>query len=76
MGPRAGVDDVAKTEDACPCRETNPGRPSRSLVTILTELSWLRVLLSKTLYSEPNLVSRIDSHELCAPYYLFGNEMS
>jgi len=24
-----------------PCRESNPGTPARSLVTILTELPWL-----------------------------------
>jgi len=36
----AGLDAVAKTTNPCSCRESNPGRPASSLVTILTELSW------------------------------------
>jgi hypothetical protein len=40
MGPRAGLDAVAKRKKShhCSCRELNSGRPTRSLVTILTEL--------------------------------------
>jgi len=34
----AGLDAVAKTEVHIPSRESNPGRPVRSQVTILTEL--------------------------------------
>jgi hypothetical protein len=30
--PRAGLDAVAKRKYACHCRESNPGRPVRSLV--------------------------------------------
>jgi hypothetical protein len=41
MGPRAGLDAVAKKENPCPCRESNPGRPVRCLVTVPTELSRL-----------------------------------
>jgi hypothetical protein len=28
-------------EDPCPCQELNPSHPACSLVTILTELSWI-----------------------------------
>jgi hypothetical protein len=35
MGPRAGLDAVAKTEIPCPCRELNPGRPACSVVIML-----------------------------------------
>jgi hypothetical protein len=35
VGPRAHLDAVAKRRIPCPCRESNPGRPARSLVTIL-----------------------------------------
>jgi len=41
MGPRAGLDAVAKRKNPCSCREPNPGSPAHSLVTILTELSLL-----------------------------------
>jgi hypothetical protein len=43
VGPRAGLDAVAKRKTLYPCRDSNPGRPVRSLVTILTELSRLLV---------------------------------
>jgi hypothetical protein len=36
-----GYDAVGKKRIPCPCRESNPGRPARRLVTILTELSRL-----------------------------------
>jgi hypothetical protein len=35
MGPTASLDAVAKRKS--PCRGSNPGRPARSLVTIMTE---------------------------------------
>jgi len=38
MGPRAGLDAVVKRKNPRPCRQLNPGRPTRSSVTILTEL--------------------------------------
>jgi hypothetical protein len=42
VGPRVGMEVVAeRKKEFCPCRESNPGRPARSLVTILTELSQL-----------------------------------
>jgi hypothetical protein len=34
---RAGLDAVAKRKNYSPCREWNPGRPARSLVSVLTE---------------------------------------
>jgi len=38
MGTRVGVDAVAKRKNPCICRESNPGSPVRSRVTVLTEL--------------------------------------
>jgi len=40
VGPRAELDEVVKRKSPCPCEESNPGRPDRSLVTILTEIFW------------------------------------
>jgi hypothetical protein len=40
VGPRAGLGTVAKRK-ILPCWESNPEHPVHSLVTILTELSWL-----------------------------------
>jgi hypothetical protein len=41
VGPRAGLDDVTKRKILNPYRESNPGCPARSLVTVSTELSRL-----------------------------------
>jgi hypothetical protein len=41
VGPRAGLDAVAKRKILSHCRESNPGRPARSPVAIPTELSRL-----------------------------------
>jgi len=43
MGPRAGLEAVAKRKQIppVPWREFKPGHPTRRLVTILTELSRL-----------------------------------
>jgi hypothetical protein len=39
VGPRTSVDTaVAKRKVACLCRESNPGRSARGLITVLTEL--------------------------------------
>jgi len=38
VGPRAGLDAVAKIIILCPYREFISGRPARSLVITLTEL--------------------------------------
>jgi hypothetical protein len=41
-GPNAGLDAVAKKKkNPCFWRESNSGHLARSVVTILTELSWL-----------------------------------
>jgi hypothetical protein len=40
VGPRVGLDAVARRKkNPCPCRRSNPGRPARSRVTVLTELT-------------------------------------
>jgi hypothetical protein len=41
VGPRTGLDAVARRKNPRPCREPNPGRPTHSLVTVLTELPQL-----------------------------------
>jgi hypothetical protein len=38
VGPRVGLDSVAKGKNQCICRESNPVRRGRRIVTILTEL--------------------------------------
>jgi hypothetical protein len=39
MGPRAVVGAVAKKKSfSCPTRESNPGYPARTVITVLTEL--------------------------------------
>jgi hypothetical protein len=38
MNPRAGLDTLARRKIPRFCRESNPGLPSRSLITLLTEL--------------------------------------
>jgi hypothetical protein len=48
IGPRAVLDSVAKRKIHRPCRESNPGRPARSLVAILTVLyTWLSIGISE-----------------------------
>jgi hypothetical protein len=48
VGLRAGLDAVAKRKKShqCPCWELNPGRPARSLVSVLTELPPVREILN------------------------------
>jgi len=36
---RANLDAVARRKNSLPCRESNPDRPARSLITILNKLS-------------------------------------
>jgi hypothetical protein len=38
VGPRAGLDAVAKRKNPYPCQESKFGRPTHSVVTILVEL--------------------------------------
>jgi hypothetical protein len=46
MCPRVDLDALTKRKGPCPFQESNPGRPARILVTVLTELSWLLNLLN------------------------------
>jgi hypothetical protein len=41
VGPRVGMDAGAKRKIPGPCRESNPGRTTRSPVAVLTELLYL-----------------------------------
>jgi len=34
VGPRSGIDVLAKRQYPCRCWESNPGRPARSLVAV------------------------------------------
>jgi len=52
VGPRAGLDIVEKRKFLGPAETRTPDCPSRSLVTILTKLSWLLVY---TLIRETNI---------------------
>jgi hypothetical protein len=47
VGPRAGLDAVAKRKIPCPSPESKPGRPARSLAIILTEIHCNLNLCSK-----------------------------
>jgi hypothetical protein len=38
VGPRGGLDEMAKRQNPTPCPRSNSGHPARSLVTILREL--------------------------------------
>jgi hypothetical protein len=42
MDPRACLDKVVKKKNTCPSQGSNPGRPPRSVVIILTKLSRLK----------------------------------
>jgi hypothetical protein len=56
VGSRVGLDAVAKRIH-CPCRESSPGRPTHSLVAILTEVARLVVMFSGVLYGSLTLIS-------------------
>jgi hypothetical protein len=58
---RAGL-DVKRSESipSAPCRESNPGRPVRGLVAILTELLWLRNIF----FATPNVAIQKESTAL------------
>lgn len=58
MGLRAGLDAKARRKH-WPCRESNPGRPDKSLVTVLTEP---KVETSKTVKFGAGLTSQIRRH--------------
>jgi hypothetical protein len=55
VGPRAGLDEMAKRKIRSRCRESNPDRPVRILIAILTELP-------DFLFSVFFLVSSVLSH--------------
>jgi hypothetical protein len=74
VGTRAGMDAMARRKIPCLCRESNPGRPSRSLVTILTELTQLcfalrnfrlrnTVFTNILLHDEPYITNCIKNRE-------------
>jgi hypothetical protein len=44
VGPRVGLDALTKKNISCPCWESNPSRPARRSVTIVTELPQLTTL--------------------------------
>jgi len=39
VGPRLCLDAMAKRKDPCPCLESNPSHPARSLVTVFRRKS-------------------------------------
>jgi hypothetical protein len=41
VGPRTGLDEVAKRKSPYACRELSPGHPARESVTTVTELPYL-----------------------------------
>jgi hypothetical protein len=45
VGLIASLDAVASKKIPCSCRESNPCRPARSLVNILTALPWLILIV-------------------------------
>jgi hypothetical protein len=50
VGPKVGLDAVAKRKIPFLCREPNPGSPARILVVILTELPRLFILINESIY--------------------------
>jgi hypothetical protein len=64
VGPRGGLDAVAKKMNPCPRRVSNPGRATRRLVTTLAELPRLLrpVVTSSEHQSELAVVSWCHSH--------------
>jgi hypothetical protein len=80
MGSRASLDAVVKKRKPCTCRESNSGRPVRSLATALTEvprllihkrmtswgsIQWVRGALKLTIHLHP--VSRLRMHGSIPP---------
>jgi hypothetical protein len=51
VGPRTVLAEVVKRKIPSPCQESNPGRPSLSLVTVMTEPSRLLVYKLTFLYT-------------------------
>jgi len=61
VGPRAGVEAIARRKISyqCSCQELNPGRPARSLVTVLTEQPHYNV---RALIQAPYVLNCIEIH--------------
>jgi hypothetical protein len=49
VGPTAALQAEAKRINPCPSQESNPGRPGRSLVTVLTDIPYKMQLFSEQL---------------------------
>jgi len=69
-GPRAGVDPVARRKNPSHCRESNFGRPARSLVTIMPELLQLLRLLQYDW-----LILRLFNGAFICTGYIASNDM-
>jgi hypothetical protein len=65
----AGQDAVAKKKGPYPCQESNPVRPARSLITILTEL--LRFYDCIKQYANRMMSYMITSNEYVFPICVF-----
>jgi hypothetical protein len=50
VGPIIGLDAVAKRKVIYLCRESKPGRPDRSLISILTDLSYYLAVIELIKY--------------------------
>jgi hypothetical protein len=67
VGPRAGLDEVAKRKKSrhCPCWELNSDRPAHGLASVLTELP--------RLHGAAITVSKMTSHEMNGRVSIFGS---
>jgi hypothetical protein len=70
VGTSDYLDTAAKRKHLCPCRESNLVRPARSLVTILTELSLLKHLISTyskctSILIEYSIWQRMNPEKVC-----------
>jgi hypothetical protein len=57
VGPRVGLDVMAKRKNCCHCQESNPSRPTNRLVSILTEHP-IKILFACLLifFNSPHLI--------------------
>jgi len=58
VGLRAGLDTVERRKNSSPCRQSNPGRPSRSLEDICKGFG--RKLLCKLLVGTGKLTNQLN----------------
>jgi len=47
-GPQNQSGHSGQEKNPRPCQERNPGHPNHSLITILTEVSWLLIMITNT----------------------------